>query len=228
MNIMKRLAVSLVVLLAATPGVAQDVSTLNPLARSYGILGFSYQPPKGEGWREVGSGPDYVQLVYAEQIGADTINTRLAFEAHAFLIPDPTKAPDPLVLAQLSMSQRIQEFKDAQPAPKDGDQNAKDASSPLVAMSKIEPVQAGVPLYEYTLVVKVDEKERFINYFVALSPDKTQYFAAKLETEDGKFRDESYYAPLHASMETLAFAAADKPKTESSKPEPAAVPDEKK
>jgi hypothetical protein len=83
-------------------------------------------------------------------------------------------------------------------------------------------------LYEYTLVVKLDEKERFINYFVALSPDKTQYFAAKLETEDNNFRDAPYYAPLHASMETLTFAAAENPKTDSSKPGNATVTDDKK
>ena len=200
MKVMKHFALSLAVLLAATYAAAQDVSTLNPIARSYGILGFGYPAPKGDGWREIGSGPDYVQLIYAEQLGPDTINTRLAFEAHAFLIPDPSKAPDASVLAQLSMSQRMQEFKDAQ--------------QELVAMSKIEPVQADVPMFQYTLVVKFDEKDRFVNYFVAMAADKSQYFAAKLETQENDFRDQPYYAPLLESLTALKFVAADKPKSD--------------
>ena len=72
MNVVKRFAFSLTVLLTASYAAAQDVSTLNPVARTYGVLGFSCQAPKGDGWREVGSGPDYVQLIYAEQLGPET------------------------------------------------------------------------------------------------------------------------------------------------------------
>jgi len=209
---MKRLAISLVLLLAATQAAAQDYTALTPLVRTYSLLGFSFQSPKGDGWREVGSAPDAVQLVYAEQLTPDTINTRLAFEGHAFVILDQSKAPDAATLAQLSMSQRLRE--------------AKDAGQELVAMSKIAPVQADVPVFEYTIVLKLDQKDRFLNYFVAMAPDKTQYFAAKLETEDLNFRDQPYYAPLRESIGTLKFTPAAKPQSgESGKQDSPSSPD---
>jgi hypothetical protein len=252
MNLMKRLVAIVIVLLTAGYAAAQDVSTLNPMARGYRVLGFSFDAPQGDGWREVGSGQDFLMLIYAEQVGADTINTRLAFEAHAFPIDDPSKAPEPVMLAQMSMSQRVKEFNDAAkeaaaakaaatpsqdgsakaddaPPSQDGDAKPNDASPGVVAMSNIQQLQSPVPVFEYTLVVKLgEEKERYITYFVALAPDKTQYFAAKLETQDSDYRDQSYFAPLHASMESLSFPPAEKPKTDAAAPSDKPAAAEKK
>lgn len=206
---MKHFALLAVLLLSTTHAAAQDVTVLQPLLPTYDLNGFKYQPPKGDGWRDVGSAPESVRLVYAEQIGEGQINSRMDFHAQAFLVPEPDKAPDAAQLTKLSMAQRIEEKKE-------------DKALTLVAMSRIEPVEAEIPTFEYTLVLKVGEEEFFENYVVALAPDKTQYLAAKLVTKDKDFREQPYYAPLRASITGLTFSASDKPKTQ--EPPPAQAP----
>jgi len=203
---MKRFVFPLVLLLAVADAGAQGLSTLNPLAAVYSLIGFAYEPPKGDGWRELASTPDAVRIVYAEQLAADQINTRADFGAQAFPVSEPDKIPDAATLARMSMAQRTQE-------------KGKD----LVAMSKLEPVEgAGVPMFEYTLVAKVESEDYFENYFVALAPDKTQYLAGKLVTKEKDFREQPYYAPFRASMLGLKFRAAEKPNApEPSKAAPA-------
>lgn len=202
---MNRVAFLLVVLLAASPAAAQGLTMLSPMAPSYSLNGFTYEPPKGEGWRELASAPDALRIVYAEQITADQINTRADFGAQAFPIPEPEKAPNAEVLARLSLEQRTQE-------------KGKD----LVAMSAIEPVDgAQVPMFQYTIVTKVEQEDYYETYFIALAPDKSEYFAGKLVTKDHEFRDQAYYAVLRASMAGMKFAAAEKPASAEPPPAPA-------
>ena len=147
--------------LAASSALAQDVLTLNPMAPSYKLLGFTYTPPKGDGWREIGYVLEALRLVYAEQIG-DKINTHVDFTAQAFPVTPPTPTLEASQLAQMSMQQRLGEKGDT-----------------LVALSQVAPVEgAKIPVFEYTLIVKIDGADAVEHYFVSLAPDKQQYFAA--------------------------------------------------
>jgi len=180
-------------LASAIPASAQGVSMLNPLAASYNILTFVYQPPKGDGWRELASAPDSVHLLYAEQTG-ETINTRADFEAQSFEISTPQKIqlPDVATLCRLSMSQRLQE--------------KKDANLELVATTPPQPVTAaGLPMYEYTLVTKLNDEEIVEHYFVVLAPSKAEYLAAKLVTREKDFRDQAYFKSLMESLVGMKF-----------------------
>jgi hypothetical protein len=194
---MKKLLASLslaVLSLAALDAFAQGVSVLNPMAPSYKLYGFTYEPPKGDGWRELGYAMDALRIVYAEQTSETQINTRADFTVQAFPIDEPSKAPEAAQLAQLSMTQRIQEKGES-----------------LVAMSQVQPVEGKLPIYEYTLIVKVEGADVAEHNFVALAPDKTQYLAAKLLTKDTDFRAQPFYAPLQESMQQgLQWGAAAK------------------
>jgi hypothetical protein len=188
--------------LAASSAFAQEVSILNPMAASYKLSGFTYVPPKGDGWREIGYALDSLRLVYAEQLGEGQINTRVDFTAQAFPIDQPAAAPDGAQLAQLSLQQRLTEKGDT-----------------LVAMSKVAPVEGKVPIHEYTLIVKISGEDHAEHYFVALAPDKTQYLAAKMITKDTNFREQPFFAPMLESIRSLTFESAG---ASSSAPTPAA------
>jgi hypothetical protein len=202
-------AVSLAVLLwplaAPPPAAAQGFSVLNPLAPSYTLLGFVYEPPKGEGWREVGKGADMVHLIYAEQLAEGQINTRGDFTAQSFPVslPEKVQLPDGFTLTRLSQAQRLKE--------------KKDENVELVALS--EPAQLGDSLvYEYTLVLKIANEDVLEHYFVALAPDKSEYVAAKIVSKDKDLRDQPYFKAVQDSMKLLKFGSA--PSTDSARAAP--------
>jgi hypothetical protein len=203
---MRRLIVLSALVLGASQARAEDFTMLSPMAPEYSLLGFAFKPPAGDGWREVGVSPDGVRIVYAEEVGESQINSRADFGAQAFVVEEPDKLPDPGALTRMSMSQRVEE-------------KGKD----LVAMSQVQAVDgAQLPMYEYTIVSKVEGNDVFENYFVTVAPDKSQYLAGKLITTDKDFREQPYYAPLRASMGGLRFAAAEKKPVEA--PAPAVTP----
>jgi hypothetical protein len=74
------------VLVCAHSAVAQGVSMLNPMRPLYELQAFVFDPPDGDGWRELGAGPDTVRIVYAEQLAEGQINTRADFTAQTFEI----------------------------------------------------------------------------------------------------------------------------------------------
>ncbi|RMF22169.1 MAG: hypothetical protein D6760_08010, partial [Deltaproteobacteria bacterium] len=57
-------AVAAAVALTQAPSAAQMVM-MAPIEAHYRVGGFDYLPPAGEGWRQVGSAPNEVHLVYA-------------------------------------------------------------------------------------------------------------------------------------------------------------------
>jgi hypothetical protein len=188
---------------------AQGLSVLNPLAPTYPMLSFTFESPKGDGWRELGAAPDSVRLIYAEQLAEGQINARADFNAQAFEISTTEKVqlPDLFTLTRMSMAQRQKE--------------KKDEGSEVVAMSPPEQLDALLPMYGYTLVVKTGELEVFEHYFVVLAPNKAEYLSAKLVTKEKDFREQAYFKGIESSMKTLKFGGA-----AAGTPDPAATPAE--
>ncbi len=177
----------------AVPAAAQGVAMLSPLLPEYRLAGFSYTPPKGDGWRQLELGAELVRLVYAEDPGSGQINLRAEFVVEAHSIPEPALVADGRGLAERSYQQRSEERR---------------VSGTLVAQSQIALVGDRTDLYTYTLISKpagVDHAEVF---YVLLAPDKTRYLAAKLSTNDTAYNEAPYYPAFFDSLGSLRFLPA--------------------
>ena len=178
------MAVLLTVLLFVPAAAgAQGFTMMSPMPPQYGIGSFEYTPPSGDGWREVQSGPDHFTIVYAEQTGDDTINTRMEFSAQSFALDDPEVVPDTFRLALASFETRKAERGES-----------------LVAHSKVEYLEGTEGILMYSLVTRAGDKDIYEIFYVQLKPDKTAYMSAKFLTRDIDYDQQPYYKPFLLSL----------------------------
>lgn len=187
----RALSAWIAVLMTATlvaPAVvhAQGFTMMSPMPPRYGIGAFEYTPPGGDGWREVQSGPDHFAIVYAEQTGEDTINTRMEFSAQSFPLEDPSIVPDTFRLALASFETRKAERGES-----------------LVAHSNVEYLEGTEGILMYSLVTRAGDKDIYEIFYVQLKPDKTAYLSAKFLTRDFDYDQQPYYKPFLMSLPSL-------------------------
>jgi len=181
-------------LLAPAAADAQGFTMMSPMPAQYGIGAFEYTPPSGDGWREVQSGPDHFTIVYAEQSGEDTINTRMEFSAHSFPLDDPSVVPDTYRLALASFETRKAERGES-----------------LVAHSNVEYLAGTEGILMYSLVTRAGDKDVYEIFYVQLKPDKTAYLSAKLLTRDVDYDEQPYFKPFLLSLPSLKPVGAAEP-----------------
>lgn len=172
---------------------AAQLTVFAPMAAEYTIGGFSYTPPAGDGWRQVTSSTDTFHLVYAESIGEDAINTRVDVVAKAFKIPDPALVTDVVSLAQKSQAQQASERGDK-----------------LIAFSRVAPVPGAESVHSYAFRTQVGDQELQEIFFVVLADDKSEYFVAKVTTQEADYTKAPYFAPLQTSLASLKHAGPSK------------------
>ncbi|RMF21429.1 MAG: hypothetical protein D6760_09445, partial [Deltaproteobacteria bacterium] len=180
-------AVVAAVALMRAPSAAQMIM-MAPIEAHYRVGGFDYLPPAGEGWRQVGSAPNEVHLVYAEVPEAEKVDFRLDLVIHAFDVEDPAAVPDAASLARISHQQQAAKRKGA-----------------LVALSDVVPVAGGQQLYTFTLVTRAPEGDVFESFYVGLAPDRSQYVVAKATTDDPAYEHAPFWQPLQESIVTLRY-----------------------
>ena len=163
---------------------------LGPVQPSYTIGGFSFSPPASDGWRQLTQDREAFRLVYAEDLGEGRINTRMEVTARAFAIPDPDLVSDAATLAQTSQTQQ-----------------ASDRGEGLIAFSRVAQLAGAKHVHWFTLVSKVGDKDLQEAFFVALAPDKSEYFVAKLATTETDYAESPYFKPFVESLSSLGHSA---------------------
>jgi len=176
---------------AQTAALGEELAVFAPMASSYRIGGFTFTPPSGDGWRQVTSSTDTFRIVYAEKLGESAINTRVEVVAQALPIPDPALVTDVVALAQESQKQQ-----------------AAERGERLVAFSRVAPLPGTEGMQSYSLVTQLGEQELHEIFFVSLASDKSEYFVAKVATQEADYVKAPYFDPLRESMASLKYVAA--------------------
>lgn len=184
--------------IAGTPvsGHAQDMLQLVPPSAEYALGGFSYMPPKEDGWRQISRLPNGVSLIYAEQKAPDSIDTRFGVTLEAHDIPPGTKIENPAALAQLSRNQMAEARK-----------------TDLVAASPVEAVPSVPNLYTYRLLVHSPIKgdsDAYEVYYVMTGADNAQYLVVQCITKTQEYGNELYFNQFYASLASLKYAPTGK------------------
>ncbi len=80
-------ALTALALLVAAPAAAQVQTKYVAPSDGYTIGGFRYAAPTSDGWRQVASGGEALELVYLESLGQDQVNGRAYVAMQAAEIP---------------------------------------------------------------------------------------------------------------------------------------------
>ena len=183
---------ALVVLLQVpSAALAQETMVLTAPPEEYRSGGFAYRPPTGPGWRRLAAAGNGLRLVFAERAGEGAINMRCEFIAEAHPIPDPALVEGAAALAELGRSQQLRER---------GESLA--SATPVIALA------GGSGFQTYTLVSKLGETEVYESFFVALAPDKSEYWIAKATSKEKDHQRTSYWSDLFGSLASLRFVVA--------------------
>jgi len=190
----KKLAFAAFVLasVGATPVGAQDVAMLVVPNAHYTLGAFGYDPPLLEGWRAVGGGPTSLNLVYAERINDEQINSRLHVQVETFPIPDPKMVTDGASLADLGRRQQIKARGDA-----------------VVAFSDVTRVPGKNEIYQYEIVSKVGEAKLHEVFFTTLAPDRSAYAVAMAATQEEDYASQPYWSQFYGSLASFKPVAAE-------------------
>lgn len=191
---MKKLVFLAAVLAAvwSTPVRAQDVAMLVVPNAHYTLGAFGYDPPLLEGWRTVGGGPTSLNLVYAERVNEDQINSRLHVQVESFPIPDPKMVTDGPSLADLGRRQQI-----------------KARGDTVVAFSDVTRVPGENEIYQYEIVSKAGEEKLHEIFFTTLAPDKSAYAVAMAATQEEDYATQPYWSQFYGSLASFKPTASE-------------------
>ncbi|MFP6625875.1 MAG: hypothetical protein VCA74_02280 [Deltaproteobacteria bacterium] len=194
---MKRhLALAALVAVSCLPAVAvpafgqEGVLMMTAPLAEYSLGGFTYSPPSGEGWRQLPmEGADAVRFVFAERVGEGSINMRMELLVQSFPITDAATVNDVASLAEKSRSQQVAYHKDQ-----------------ALKASQVAEVPGTGGIVAYTLSLKVDDMEVSQRFFVALAPDKSQYWVGRVASQEKNFASTPFYAEFYGSLASLKFS----------------------
>jgi hypothetical protein len=184
-------------LACATVAQAQEMMQLDAPPESYQAGGFHYEPPTLDGWRQLVASPESFEIIYAEAREEGTIESKLHVVGRVFPIPQPEAVPDSGYLVQLARSQQIEKRKDI-----------------LVALSAAAPVPGTADIWTYTLIVpsplakEGEERMLYEDFYVALAPDKSEYFVLNANTEDPDYRTQQWFAHFYGSLASVRHRSA--------------------
>ena len=175
----------------ARPALGQEgvLMMTAPLAE-YRVGSFTYSPPSGEGWRQLPmEGGDAVRFVFAERADEGAINMRMELLVQSFPIADAATVNDVASLAELGRSQQVAYHKDQ-----------------TLKASQVAEVPGTGGIVAYTLNLKVGDMEVSQRFFVALAPDKSQYWVGRVASQEKNFATTPFYAEFYGSLASLEFS----------------------
>ncbi len=177
----------------------QSPLMLLPLAASYQLGGFYYEAPLLDGWRQVGLGPESLELVYAEQVPPDSINTRCYVTIRAFPVSDPGLVSDAESLAQVSLRQQLEKRRDR-----------------LIGYSPVRRVPGEADIYAFSIISKNtlassgqdQEKQLTEVFWVNLAADKSEYLVLHLSSQEADVPTQIYFDHLYGSLASLRHSSS--------------------
>ncbi len=190
------LALMLVGVLSWVGGTAQaqGLTQLDPVAPKYTLGSWAYEAPQFDGWRQLASSTRTLDLVYAERVDDERINTRIAVTLGAFDIPEEARpTADPALLAELSRRQQIK---------------AREGQDLL--FSAVEPVPGDNGLQTFSLVTRDGEGNNALHesFYVALAADRSEYLVVQMATQEMDFAGQGYFQQFFASLASLRSSIA--------------------
>jgi hypothetical protein len=174
-------------LFSANPSFSQEVIVYAPIQPEYRLGSFQYTAPQVDGWRQIANESDVLRLVYVEQLGPETFNTRVDVVAEAFEIPDPELVPSGLALAQSGQQQQMEARGEA-----------------IAGYTRLEALPSAVEAYAYTISLKLtEEQKRYETFVVAIAPDKTEYLVVKITVDEDEYTKQQFFLDIYESMKTI-------------------------
>jgi hypothetical protein len=184
-------ALTALALLVAAPAAAQVQTKYVAPSDGYTIGGFRYAAPTSDGWRQVASGGEALELVYLESLGQDQVNGRAYVAMQAAEIPGDSPVKDLEGLATLSRNQQMEARGDN-----------------LVAYSPTALVAGRQDMRTFRLVTSMagePDRKLFEVFYVALAPDISQYLVMNFATNDEDYENQLFFAQFFASLASVGF-----------------------
>lgn len=172
---------------------AQGTAQLDPVAKSYTLGRFAYEAPLADGWRQLANAKDSLQLVYAEQLEDNKINTRCHVVLEIHELPADSGVPGVAELAEVGRRQM-------------GDR----VKAEMAAISPVAAVPGVENIYTYRFLLHGPPEmgsDYYQVYYVALAPDKTQYVVIQLNTKDMDYENQIYFQQFYATLARLKYQA---------------------
>lgn len=186
-------AIAFVAMMPGATAHAQGTAQLDPVAKTYTLGRFKYEAPQFDGWRQIANAPDTLQLVYAEQMEGNQINTRCHVVLEVYDLPAESRPPGVAELAEAGRKQLGAKVKDQ-----------------MVAASLTAPVPGveNVSTYRFLLHGPPEMGSDYYQvYYVALAPDKSQYVVMQVNTKDTDYENQMYFQQFYATLARLKYEA---------------------